>query len=90
MIDRREKLVHVLGSLSLGECLVLLLGDLVKELAATDVLHDQVYVLGVVVCLEVLHDVRVVQRVQDVHFLDDAVDVVGQLHLVEHLNCHVN
>ena len=76
MIDRLEQFLHVVCSFFLAECLVLLLSDLVEELLAADVLHDQVNVFVVVVCLEVFHDVRMVELVENSHFFDDAVDVL--------------
>ena len=76
VVDGLEQLLHVVCSLSLAECLVLLLSDLVEELLAADVLHDQVNVFVVVVCLEVFHDVWMVELVENSHFFDDAVDVL--------------
>lgn len=62
------------------------MGDLVEELAARDVLHHQVDVLGVVVRFVVLHNVRVVQLVQNGHFFHYACDIVTQFVLVEHFD----
>ena len=66
MIDRLEKAFQVFGSFVLRKEIVALFANLVVEGHPFDILHDEVDVLGVVVGLVVLHDVRVVQRVQRV------------------------
>ena len=89
MIERLEQLLHVFGRNCLRESLVFLLRDLVKQWLARHVLHHQVDVLLVVVGLVVLHDVGVVQLVQDCHFFHDTVDVGPQLLFVQHLDGHL-
>ena len=89
VIERLEQLLHVFGRNCLREGLVFLLGDLVKQGLARHVLHHQIDVLLVVVGLVVLHDVGVVQFVQDCHFFHDAVDVGPQLLFVQHLDGHL-
>ena len=86
VVDGLEQLLHVVCSLSLAECLVLLLSDLVEELLAADVLHDQVNVFVVVVCLEVLDDIGMIKLVQDGYFLNDTVDVFLELVFVKNLD----
>ena len=61
------------------------MSDLIKELGAGHVLHHQVDVLLIIVRFIVLDDVGVVERVQNGHFLHDAIDVITQLYLVEDL-----
>lgn len=57
----------------LVEYLVLLLSDLVEELASADVLHDQVNVLLIDIGLVVFDDVRVIELCEDAHFLLNCV-----------------
>ena len=87
MVDRLEEGLHVASSSGLGESLVCLLGDHVEELGAGNILHDQVDVLLVIVGLVILHDIGMVERMQDGNFFHDAVDIIPQLNLVKHFNC---
>lgn len=57
----------------LVEYLVLLLSDLVEELASADVLHDQVNVLLIDIGLVVFDDVRVIELCEDADFLLNCV-----------------
>ena len=59
--DCLEQLLHVDYGFLLRELPALLFGDVLEQLLALDVLHHQVQVAFVVVCLEVLDDVGVVQ-----------------------------
>ena len=86
MIDRLEELFHITCGLRLIESLVRLLGDAVEQGLAGDVLHHQVDVLQVVVSLVVLHDVGVIEGVQDGDLLHYAVNVVHELIFVQHLD----
>jgi hypothetical protein len=86
VVDGAEELAHVEAGVVLREVLVFLGGDFVEELAAGDVLHDQVDVLVVVVGFVVLDNAGVVEGVQDGDLLHDALDVVLQLLFVEHFN----
>ena len=63
MIDRLEQFLHVVCSFFLTECLVLLLGDLIKELLSTDIFHDKVDILVVIIGLEIFHNIRMIKFV---------------------------
>ena len=76
MVDGLEQTAHVTGRLVLTEGLILLLCDLLEKGLSRDILHDQVDVLLIVVCLVVLDDVGVVEGVQDSDLFHDAVDIV--------------
>ena len=60
MVDCLEQFLHITCSLLLTEGLILLLGNLIKELLSTDKLHYQVNVLVVVISLKVFNDIWVV------------------------------
>ena len=66
-----------------------MLCDLVEEGHASDILHDQVDILLIVVGFVVLDNVGVVERVKDGDLLHDTLNIVSQLHFVENFNCNL-
>ena len=83
MVDSLEQITHVSCSLRLCEGLILLLCDLIEELGAGHIFHHQVDILLIIVRLVVLDDVRMIECVQNAHFLHNAIYVIAQLYLVE-------
>jgi hypothetical protein len=61
VVQRREQFPHVNDTVLLGEGLIIGVGDLVEQLAAADVLHDEVNELLIDISLVVLDNVRMVQ-----------------------------
>ena len=61
VVQRREQFPHVKDTVLFGEGLIISICDLVKKLAAADVLHDEVNELLIDISLVVLDDVRMVQ-----------------------------
>lgn len=75
----------------MGGGVLLLLGDVVEELATRAVLHDQEEVLGRLDNLVELDEVRVADQFEDVDLAGDTFDVryVHDLLLLQHLHCHL-
>ena len=65
----------------------LFLHNPIEKLLAFYELHDKVEVLVVIVCLIVLHDVWMVEIVQDLDLCLDQFEFVHQLMLIEDFNC---
>jgi len=86
MIDRLEQLLHVACSLSLTKRLVCLLSDFVEELAARNIFHNKINVLRIIVGLEILHNVGMIEPVQDGDLFHDAVDILRQFVFIEDFN----
>lgn len=84
MIDCLEQLLHVSCSFELSESLILLLGNLVKQLTATYVFHHQIHVLAVIVGLEIFHNVWMVKAIEYSYFLHNTIDIISQFVLIEH------
>ena len=83
MVDCLEEGLHVACGRCLGKSLIGLLRNLLKQLCAGDVLHDEVDVLLIVVGLVVLDDVRMIERVQDGNLFHDAVNIIAKFDLIE-------
>ena len=60
--------------------------DHLEELVAMDVLHDEVNVLLIVVGLIILHDVWMVELVENSNFFHDAINIILELLLVENFD----
>ena len=88
MIYRLEQFLHVVCSLLLTECLVLLLRDLIKELLSADIFHNQVDILIVIISLKVFHNIRMIKFVEDRYFFYDAIDVLFQFVLIQDFYCN--
>lgn len=76
MIYGTEQLLHDACGLGLIEDLVFLCCDFVKKFAPWAILHDQVHVLGVLVSLVILNDVRVVERCKNPDLLLYSLDLL--------------
>ena len=72
VVDGLEQLFHVVSGLILTKSLIVLLRNSIEQRLARNELHDQVYVLLVVVSLIVLDDVRMVELAHDSHLFHDA------------------
>ena len=77
MVYRLEQAAHVAGGLVFTEGLVLLLCNFIKEGLPSDVFHDQVDELFIVVGLVVLDDVGVIEGLEDSDLTHDVVNVVA-------------
>ena len=86
MIDSLKECLHISRSSILRERLISLLRNLLEQLCASNVLHDEVDVLLIVVSLVILYDVRVIKRVQDCYLFHDAVNIVPQFDFVKNLD----
>lgn len=75
----------------MGGGVLLLFGDVVEELPARAVLHDEEEVLGGLDDFVELDEVGVADEFEDVYFAGDALDVrhVHDLLLLQHLHCHL-
>jgi len=92
MLQRSQALSNHVGSELFRVLLSLFLKLLktVEEFSTRAVLHDQIQVLHVVVRFEVLHNVGVVQLLQDAHLVHDFCEVFWAHFLfVDYLNSHV-
>ena len=85
VIDSLKQRFHIWRSNLFRECLVFLLSDLLEKLRARYILHHQVDVLRVIVRFVVLDDIRVIKRVQNMHLLHYAINIVPQLNFIENL-----
>ena len=86
VVNCLEQAAHVWLRLLLCEQLILLFADLFKERHSSDVLHDEVDELFVVVGLVVIDDIGVVELAQDWDFVHYIVQVVREFGFVEHFN----
>ena len=86
VVNRLKETLHVSRSLPLREHLVLLLADLVKQGHARDILHDQVNVHSIVVSLIILHDIRMIQRVQSLNLIHDIAKILAKSIFVQDFN----
>ena len=86
MIDSLEQGLHVVGGSLFIEGLVILLSDFLEELSSSNILHDQIDILLIVVGLVIFHDVGVVESVKDSYFLHDAVNVISEFDFVQDLD----
>lgn len=75
-----------MSGILLVEDLVVLFGDFLKELAATNVLHDEVDVFFVNIRLIVLDNIRVIQLREYVNFLLYCLEVILQFGFIHHFN----
>ena len=83
MIYSLEELLHVASCLFFAKCLVCLLRDFIEQLASSDVLHNEVNVFCIVICLEILDNVGMVQSVQNSNFFHDAINVFRKFMLIK-------
>ena len=63
-----------------------MLSDFLEELSSSNILHDQIDILLIVVGLVIFHDVGVVESVKDSYFLHDAVNVISEFDFVQDLD----
>ena len=86
VVDGLEEALHVAGGGSFPEALVRLGGDLLGQRGASDVLHDHVDVLDIVVSLIVTYNIGVVERLKGSDLLLHAVDVLRKSDFVDDLD----
>ena len=86
MVYCLEKFFHVNPSLPFIESLVRHACNLVKELHALDIFHNQVYVLCIVVGFKILDDIGVIKFVQNFNLLHYALDILRQFMFVKDFN----
>ena len=84
--ERSEELLAIPSCDLLGKHLITLGGNFVEELAPSDVLHDQIYVLFIDISLIVLYDIGMVQLCENVHLLLDGVQMILQFLFIQHLD----
>ena len=69
--------------------MMLLVRQLLEKFAALAVFHDKVEIVRRLKRLIVLHDVRVIQRCQNINLLLEHIELINQSLLLEGLNRHL-
>lgn len=88
VIAGAQQLAHVMGGIFFVEYLVILFCNFLKQLTATDILHNEINVLFIDVCLIVLDNIWVIELGEYVNLLLNCLEVVPQLGLIHHFNGH--
>ena len=86
MIDSLEKALNISCRLLLSESCILTLTDLFIEGDTCDVLHDQEYLVVVVVGFVVLDNIGVVESVQSRDLVQNILKIVSKLGFIQNFN----
>ena len=86
MVDCFQQIFHDVGSFLLSERWIL--ADSVDELTSCAILHDQIKVLAIFICLIVLSDVWMVKWTKNMHLLSNEIKLIGKFLFRNYFYCN--